>query len=193
MVERLDKNAMYNPSTGLLVKNPTHMEVAETSDDQVEIVNAIRDMRVKHMKSIYDYTDYNAKSPSPIPGLPGVLKIRDMEEEEMIGFFRVLMRVKPLITRVALKLGDYDFKREYRGTKIQKLDARKPRHPTEVAVLMADLMSDKTLSIIEMEYKVNSAKAGEFQARGKAFGTREEDYLNDELFKPYLEIEYIAI
>jgi hypothetical protein len=190
---RIDPDAMYNPSSGMLTKNPTHMEVAKTADDQQEIVNSIRDMRVKHMKAIYDYTDFDPNNPSPIPGLPGVLKLREMGDEDMAGFCRTLMRTKPLITRIYLKYGDYDFKREYRGGKIQRLQAHKPRHPTEIATLIADILGDKSLNIIEFEYKVNSAGAGNFQSKGIAYGTKDSDYRDNSLFKPYLEIEYVAI
>lgn len=190
---RIDPNAMYNPSSGMLTRNPTHVEVAETADDQQEIVNAIRDMRVKHMKSIYDYTDYDPESPSLIPGLPGLLALRDMGENDMLGFCRTLMRTKPLITRIYLKYGDYDYKREYRGGKIQKLQSHKPRHPTEIAVFISDLLSDNSLNIVELEYKVNSAGTGNFHSMGTAYGTNDASYKDKSLFKPYLEIEYVAI
>lgn len=185
---KIDPNALHNPSSGMLVRNPTHVEIAERAEDQREIVNAIKDAKAAWQKAIYDYSDRGR-----IPGLPGVLKIREMNEPNMLGFCMTLMRTKPNITGIHLKLGEYPSARPYSGTRVVRLQSIKPRNPTEVAEDMAALLADKSLHVVEMEYKVNSATPGNFSATATAKVANSDEYANDELFKPVLEIEYFSL
>ena len=187
-LNKIDPNAMYNPSSGMLVRNPTHVDVAERAEDQREIVNAIKDAKAAWRKAIYEYSNKER-----MPGLPGVLKIREMDEPNMLGFCKVLMRAQPNITGISLKLGKYPSARPYDGPKVTRLQSNKPRNPTEVAEDMSLLLADKSLCIIELEYKVNNAAPGNFSTIATAKATNPDEYANDELFKPVLEIEYFSM
>lgn len=185
---KINPDASHNPSSGMLVRNPTHVEVAADAENQREIVNAIREAKVKWQKAVYDYSDKGR-----IPGLPGMLKIREMDEPNMLGFCMTLMRAKPSITGIKLKLGEYDGARDYAGPKVGKLRSHKPRNPTEIAEALATLLADRSLNVVEVEYKVNSSTPGAFEAVAFAKIVSEEEYQNDENFSPYLEIEYYSI
>jgi hypothetical protein len=186
--EDINPNSDYNPSTGMLVRNPTHKEIAENADDQREIVNAIKQSQAQRQIAVYDYSDR-----SRIPGLPGVLKIRELDEANMLGFCMTLMRVKPNIIGINLKLGNYSGTRNYNGAKISKLRSNKPRNPTEVAEDMAALLSDRLLNVVEVEYKINSVSAGHFESTATAKYVSEEEYNDSSKFQPYLEIEYYKL
>lgn len=183
---QIDPNAKYNPSSGMLVRNPSHEEVSERAQNQREIVNSIRESKANWQNAVYDYSD-----PSRIPGLPGMLKIRDLDERNMLGFCLTLMRAKPNITGITLKLGKYEGVTEVHGQKIARLHSRVPRNPSEIAADLADLLSSH--NIVEFEYKVNNAKTGEFDAVATAKQVDDEQYKDDSRFQPYLEIEYYSL
>lgn len=183
---KLDKDAKYHPSTGMLVRNPSHEDVADRADDQRQIVEAIRETKANWRVAKYNYDD-----PSRIPGLPGVLKIRELSEKNMTGFCLTLMKAKPNITRITLKYGDYENKKDVAGAKINNMYSRHPRQPSEIAKDLANLLHDS--NVVEFEYKVNSAKPGDFEAVASAKYVDDEQYKDDSLFKPYLEIEYFSI
>ena len=182
----LDPDAKYNPSSGMLVRNPSHEDIATRADDQRGIVSAIRESKANWQKAVYDYSD-----PSRIPGLPGMLKLRELDEKNMLGFCLTLMRAKPNITGISLKLGDYEGTTEVRGTKITNLHSRVPRNPSEIAEDLAILLSAE--NVVEFNYKVNNAVPGDFDAVASAKVVSDEVYKDDSLFKPYLEIEYFSL
>lgn len=184
----INPDAKYNPSSGLQVRNPTHERVADSADDQREIVETIKQARAKRMKAVYDYTN-----PKLLPGLPGLIKIREMTEEDILGFCRTLMRAKPNIIGIELSLGNYPDAKECRSNKLAALNSRKPRNPTEVAADVAELFNDATLNIVDFEYKINSATPGLFESVAKARVVSDESYADDSNFHPRLEIEYIAM
>lgn len=186
--QKLDPDAMHNPSTGMLVRNPSHVEVAANAEDQRQIVQAIKEHRVSWQKAIYDYSDR-----SRIPGLPGMLKIREMNEHNMLGFCATLLRAKPNITGIHIKLGDYPGAHEYTGPKVSKLRSYEPRAPREIAEDFASLLSDPSLNIVELRYTVNNAMPGNFEAVATAKVTNMEEYQDDRLFEPHLEIEFFSV
>lgn len=183
---KIDPNSKYNPSSGMLVRNPSHEDVSERARNQREIVDSIRESKANWQNAIYDYSD-----PSRIPGLPGMLKIRELDEKNMLGFCLTLMRAKPNITGITLKLGDYEGATEVRGQKILRLHSRVPRNPSEIAEDLADLLF--SANVVEFEYKVNNAKTGEFDAVATAKEVDDEQYKDNSRFKPRLEIEYFSI
>jgi hypothetical protein len=182
----LDLDAKYNPSSGMLVRNPSHEDIATRADDQRAIVAAIRETKANWQKAVYDYSDL-----SRIPGLPGMLKIRDLDEKNMLGFCLTLMRAKPNITGITLKLGDYPTAQDVRGSKIANLHSRQPRNPSEIAKDLAVLLSSG--NIVEFNYKINNAAPGDFDAVASAKVVTDDIYRDDSLFKPYLEIEYFNL
>jgi len=185
----------YNPpKTGILVRNPTHINEARNAQDQREIIDALNESRANRLHAIYDYSKYNPKIPSTFPGLPGLLKLREMGDNEIRGFCASLMRVKPNIIGVILKLGNYENVSQYTGSRIDQLSKfNRPRNPTEVAIDLAALLSDKSLRIVEIQYFVNAASPGNFSVEAKAVATTQEEYNDDKRFCPYLEIEYFSI
>jgi hypothetical protein len=191
----MDPNEKFNPpDSGIYVRNPSHVIEAKNAEDQREIVNAIREIRASHMKAIYDYSTYDPKIPSTFPGLPGLLKLRTMTENEIRGFCATLMRTKPNITGMHLYLGkEYTTKKEYSGIRVNALKSNKPRNPTEIAADMAALLSDKSLCVIEIQYIVNAASPGNFNTDAKVFVCSAEEYADDKKFCPYLEVEFFSI
>lgn len=183
---KVDPDAKYNPSSGMLVRNPSHEDVSARAEDQRQIVESIRETKANWQKAIYDYSD-----PSRIPGLPGMLKIRELDEKNMLGFCLTLMRAKPNITGITIKLGDYENTTDVRGQKITNLHSRVPRNPSEIAEDLADLMT--AYNIVEFEYKINSAKTGEFDAVASAKQVDDEQFKDKSRFKPYMEIEYFSL
>ena len=186
--QKIDPNAMHNPSTNLLVRNPTRVAVSNDAEDQRAIVDAIKGARVPRMKAIYDYSDR-----SRIPGLPGILKIRELDEANMLGLCMSLTRCHPNIIGIELKLGNYERVKRYTGSKINKLNFNRPKAPTEVAKDIADLLSTHGANIIEFTYKINNIKPGEFEVISSAVSTTDEEYNDNSKFCPYLEIEYFTI
>lgn len=183
---KINPEDKYNPSSGMLVRNPSHEEVAARANDQREIVAAIKESKANWQKAVYDYSD-----PSRIPGLPGILKVRSLDEKNLLGFCLSLMRAKPNITGISLKLGDYENATEVRGGRINNLHSLQPRNPSDVAKDLADLFMSS--NIVEFNYTINSAKIGSFSATATAKEVDDETYKDDSLFKPYLEIEYFSL
>jgi hypothetical protein len=186
--KKVDPDAMHNPSTGVLVRNPSHVEVAERAEDQRQIVDAIKASGATWQKAIYDYSDR-----SRIPGLPGALKLRDMNEPNMLGFCATLLRAKPNITGILVKFGDYPSAREYTGPKVSRIRSHQPRPPSEIAEYFASLLSDPTLHVVELRYTVNNAAPGNFESIATAKVANPDEYDDERLFEPRIEIEYLSM
>ena len=181
-------NAMINPSSGILARNPTHAVEAQNADDQSEIVKAIRDSGVKRMTVKYDYSDIDSGTPLP---LMGILKIREMPVESAIKFCKNLMRSRPNIFKVHIKLGNYPTAQRMNNPKIRLLNSQTPRFHTEIGEKMGELLADKAMLITEIKYVVHNADTGYFNATAEVYGTTEEEYIDDELFAPTIEFEFI--
>lgn len=186
--KKVDPDAMHNPSTGVLVRNPSHVEVAARAEDQRQIVEAIKASGATWQKAIYDYSDR-----SRIPGLPGALKLREMNEANMLGFCATLLRAKPNITGILIKYGDYPSAREYAGPKVGRIRSHTPRAPSEIAEDFASLLADPTLNIVELRYTVNNAAPGNFESIATAKVANEDEYKDERLFEPLIEIEYLSM
>ena len=188
----IDPNGMINPSSNMIARNPTRVDLSNEADDQRDIVNAIKEAQAKRMKVVYEYT----RTPDgkwEFGGLPGLIKIHEMNEEELVEFCRTLMRFKPNITGINISLGKYETLLPYNGPKVAKLNFRKPRYPTEVAEDWAELLGDKNLKIVKVEWQVRSAGPGAFECIAKAWQTTPEEYKDEEKFSPTLEIEYFSM
>lgn len=188
MDKKTDPNAIINPSSGLLARNPTHIEEAKNALDQSDIVNAIKDTGVKRMTVTYDYGVMDPKTPLP---LAGILKIRDMNEQEASGYCKQLMRFRPSIFYVHIKLGDYQNTRRLENFKTRALNANRPRFHTDVGNLLGTVLADKSMRVTEVKYVISSAEPGRFSATAEVYGTDIEQYEDDDLFSPTIKLEYI--
>ena len=171
--------------TGIYYRNPTHVEAAEMADDQSDIVKAILGSGRERKIDTFEYTEETKPWI-----LPGFAFIREMDEKSILELCKTLMRFKPNIYKVHLKLGDYPSARTVNNTKTVKLDSFKPRFHTEVAEKMAEILSDQTMNVVEILYVVHNVEPGHFRASGTVYVTTEKEYKNNELFKPTLAIEY---
>lgn len=187
--ENLDLDARVNPSTGLIARNPTRLDITDT-ENQREIIEQVRAAHGGWKKLLYDYVR-DEEGNWEYSGLPGTIQIREMREEELAEYFRTLMRSRPSVTSIELSLGEYPDKKEYTGPRVSKLQFSKPRNPTEVAEDMASLFSMEGLHVVEMKWQINSAGAGNFHTSAKAYTVSEEDYKDDEKFSPSIVLEYV--
>ena len=184
----MSEQSNINPSTGLVYRNPTHIMEANNADDQSEIVKSIRATGVKRMVVKYDYSDIDKQSPPP---LAGITKIREMTPERAKNYCKQLMRSKPNIFRMNIKLGDYPNQRRIDNSKTRLLNANKARFNTEIGEKLGGILADKTMLVTEVKYNVENTEPGMFNAIAEVYGTTEEEYNNDELFKPTITFEFI--
>jgi hypothetical protein len=188
MTENFNPNAMKNPSSGLYGRNPTHQELADYAEDQSDIVKAIKDSGTKRMRVSYDYSDMDKANPPP---LAGVLNIRSMTTEQAQQFCKNLMRTRPNIFKVEVKLGDYPSARPIQNGKTRLLNSNKARFHTELGDKIGDILTDSNMLVTHLVYTVHNAEPGYFHATGQVFGTTEEEYKNDLFFKPTINFEFI--
>jgi len=191
--DKVDPDARVNPSTRLIARNPTRMEISD-ADNQREIVQQIKDMRAKRKKILYQY-EQDENGNWEYSGLPGTIAIRKLEEEELAEYFRTLMRSRPNIIGIELSFGEYEDARQYTGKLIDKLRFSKPRNPTELAEDMAALFSTKTpeVNVVKLNWKINSANAGNFYTEATAYYTSKENYEDDKKFSPSIMIEHVQM
>lgn len=185
-----EKDAIINPSSGLFARNPTHIEEANDANDQEDIVKAIKGAGAKQIRVRYAYADVDPKNPIP---LMGILKIRDMPEESIVKLCQNLMRNRPNIFRVNIKLGNYPSARRIDNNKTRVLASSKQRHPTEIGEKIGDLFADKALNVVEISYRVNDMNQGAFSTTAEVHATTSDEYSSDEFFSPVIEFEYIKV
>ena len=188
MPDQLDPNAVINQSSGLFARNPTHVQLAENAEDQSDIVKAINYSGVKRMTVRYDYSEMDKGTPLP---LMGILKIREMDREAAMNFCRNLMRSRPNIFKVHIRLGDHQNIRRIDNQDTRLLAGQKPRFHTEIGEKMGAVLSDKRYLVTELKYVVHNAEPGQFNSTAEVYGTTEEEYMDDEKFSPVIEIEFI--
>ena len=184
----IDENAVINPSSGIYARNPTRVEITDNASDQDEIVKTI--MGARRQRQIMKIAYEDKKSPT---ALPGMLHIRDMSPKSIVKLCQNLMRTKPNIFRVLIKLGNYDGQRRISNAKTNQLNTSKQRFYTEIGEIMGNILSDRTLNVTELIYTVHDVNPGLFNATGEVYGAvSDEEYNNDEFFQPYVEIEYFS-
>lgn len=188
MNQEFNKDAIRNPSSGLISRNVTHQEIAEYAEDQSDIIRAIKESGVKRIRVSYDYTDLDPANPPP---LSGILKIRKMDIQDAQSFCRTLMRSRPNIFKVDINLGDYTRARRISNYKTQMLNTNKPRFHTELGDKLGDLLADRSLNVVRIVYTVHNADAGHFSASAEVYGTSAEEYASNEFFQPTITFEYI--
>lgn len=177
-----------NPSTGLFARNPTRVGISENAENQQDIVNAVKGVKQKVVRMIYDYSNIDKTDPPP---LSGIVKIREMAEEQKLGFFKTLMRYKPNIIKLHISLGDYKNKKRASNSRINLLNSNKQRFHTEVAEKMADVFSDPTINVVEVIYTVTLTTSS-IMTYAEVFTVSKEDYDNNEFFSPAIGIEYMT-
>jgi hypothetical protein len=188
MPRKTEETPKRNPSTGLPTQNSTHLEAARNARNQAEIVAMVKDMGSKIVHLTWDYSTIDKSDPPP---LHGILQIRDMSEEEMLGFFKSLTRIRQNLLQVTVKLGDYPNKKRVDNSKTMLLNTTKPRFPTELAEVFTDIFSDKRYNVVELNYQINAMMGDKFNASGEVYSTDTASYSEQEYFSPVIEIEYI--
>ncbi len=188
MTEEFNPDSVKNPSSGLYGRNPTHRELAYHAEDQSDIVKAIKESGVRRIQVSYDYADMDPSNPPP---MMGIVEIRTMTTEQAQKFCRTLMRSRPNIFKVHIKLGDYPNAKRLDSGKIRMLNSNKPRFHTELGDKIGDILADKALLVTELVYIVHNADPGYFNATGEVYGTTEEEYVDSENFKPTINFEFI--
>jgi hypothetical protein len=183
-----DPNAIINPSSGLYGRNPTHVDIAKTARDQEELAKAVREAGASNVPIVYDYRNVDLKNPPP---LMGITKIRNMSLEEATGFCKSMLRSKPNITKLHIKLGEYPRTQRIENGKIRALNSTQPRYYSEIGEKVADILTDKSMLIVELLYVVHATEP--FSASAVAYGTNQTDYSNNELFGPLIELDYIKL
>ena len=187
--KKLDPDAVINPSTGIYARNPTRLEITESAEDQQEIVNMVMKSN-RGVQSIEWH--YNKDDRTDLPPMSGVLNIRGLDVDQLDGFFSSLMRVKPNILKLHVKLGEYENKREIRNNKVSVLNGNKKRFATDVAKKIADVFDDAANNVVEFIYTCDpGGKDGFFSSTFIAYSVNEDDYNNDELFNPAIGLRYI--
>ena len=174
--------------TGVFFRNPTHMEEANNADDQSQIVKAISGAKREQLTEILSYEEETKPWI-----LPGVAVIREMDQAATEQLCRSIMRFRPNIFKIHIKLGDYPNVKPIETQKTRNLTSFEPRFHTDVALKMAEILSDRTLNVTEVIYTVHSAEPGNFRAIGEVFGyVSDEDYEDDECFSPAVLIKYFS-
>jgi len=177
-----------NESSGLPYRNPTHMTEAENAEDQSDIVKAIRQTGVKRMVVTYNYNNLDTQNPPPLAGIIGV---RSMTTEQAQRYCVTLMRSKPNIFKVQIKLGDYENQKRLSNPKTRVLDSSKARFQSEIGEKIGDVLADKTMYVTELIYTVNNNDPGQFNATAEVYGVDEQTYYDDEKFNPMIKFEFI--
>jgi len=186
--ELFNPDAVRNPSSGLFGRNPTHIEIAETAKDQSAIAKAIKDTGVKEMTLVHEYENLDKSAPPPFAG---ILKIRDMKEDDAVELCKNLARSRANIFNIVIKLGDYPEKQQLNNKKVQLLSSKEPRFHTEVGLRLGEILSDPTMNAVEIHYMVHNAESGAYNATAIVYGVSEEAYKDDKYFKPTIGLKYI--
>lgn len=186
--QTIDPDALRNPSDGIIARNPTRLSITANSDDQQEIVDNVMGNN-NNMTDILvlDYSNIDKSDPLP---LSGITKIREMNEKQLIGFFKSLMRYKPNIIKLHLKLGEYPNKARVNNSRTALVNSNKQRMHTEVAERIAAVFDDQNANVVEILYTVNNRDQNYFSAQAEIYGVSSEDYDNDKFFAPAIGIEH---
>jgi len=176
----------YMHEDGTFFRNPTHLKMAERAIDQSEIVKSIRGMNKERQTQRILFNDKDNLQ------FPGVLKIRDLTEEQLTGLFKSILRSRPNIYMLRISLGEYPGLRKISDKKILQVGSTRPIYQTELAERIAEVFADPRLRIADFVYYVNQQGEGTFSSTAEAYTTTEEEYNNDALFQPVLEFEYFG-
>lgn len=177
----LNKNIFY--------KNPTHLLEAEHAVNQSDIVKAILDNHRRARR--HERFIYSEEGGNPRNVIPGMLAIREMEQEELEGLFKSILRLRPNIFTVRISLGEYPNTTQLNDRRVSLIGTSTPRRHTDTAKLIADAFADSRLRIVDFIYTITNAEIGTYNSIAYAYTTDAESYVEDAFFKPVLEIDYI--
>lgn len=180
----IDERAI-DKETGKIFRNPSHIDVSNEANNQREIIQAINKAQRK-----LEYVELHFNDKSEIKALPGTLRIREMNEEQLTGYFKSLLKCYPNIISIHIIFGEYKNARIFNGPELNALNMNKQRFPSELAEKFAILFSRN--NIIEMKYSVEDISPGNFIIKTQAAATDDEEYRDNDLFKPIIEIEFIS-
>lgn len=170
---------------GTFFRNPSNKVIRDRAKDQTSIVENIKGSTRKRTTEVLQYRPQD----EPFK-MPGVLKLRSLTEEQIRDMFKSLMRLRPNILKLHIKLGEYPSFRPIRDRKVDQLGSSEPRFSEELAEDFATLLADKRLLVTEVIYTVHTADQGNFSSTCEAYGVTEEEYKNDKLFTPAILLEY---
>lgn len=154
-------------------------------NDQSEIVRAIKGANRKQRKETFSYEDTSSVK------MPGFKHIRNLNPEQVQKLISTLMKYRPNIYKIYINLGNYD-KSELSNNKLRKIGSGIQRAIGEIAIDIADLLSDRRANVVEFLYEVTDPSTSSFNIRAQAYGTSEEQYLDDSRFNPIVKIEYFS-
>lgn len=187
MTMNINQDAI-DSETNLYKKNPTHLEIQEMAESQQDIVDILTASDTYQFGlEEYHYMDGSTK----FKPLMGIVKLREMNEKELVQFFKTAFRYRSNIINVHLKLGEYKNKKKLNNSKVMFLNNKKKILHTEIGEKVAEIFADKAYNVIEIKYSV-SKDPKNFFTKCEVFYVDDEDYNNDELFSPAFGIEYFT-
>lgn len=172
----------------VMYRNPSHFFEAEGASDQAAIVKKLQAENRDTGEVVFEYTE--ASKPWKFPGFT---KIRELNPDDIAGMLKTLMKFKINIIQVHIRLGHYPKAKQLRSAKLSACAAGEPRHPTDTAKVLADVLADRTHRVVELKYVVDSATPGQYRAYAEAlYVETDEEYNDNECFNPAIGIRYFV-
>lgn len=173
-----------NPETGICFRNPSHFDEAEKAENQKEIVEAVKQAQRTRQTVQYDYEDK-----MEVKKMPGVFHLREMDADNLTGFFKALLRAHPKTIGIHLSLGEYPSAKLYNGPAMRDLNANRLKTTHERAEELSKLFLEA--NVTELRYAIDAVGPGRIEMTVEAAVANEEEYKNDKLFKPRLSVEFV--
>jgi len=191
----IDPKEVINPGTGLYYRNPTHLDESKRAQNQTEIVKQIIGAGRETQHDVLDYSDIDT---TELPGFRKLLEytideegrfVYTMSDTDIQGLCKSLLRSRPNIFSFKISLGNYPTKK-LDNVKTRDLGANRPRFQTEVATALSEVLSDRNLRVVEVNYVIQNHIPGRFIAVAEVYSTTKEEYENLENFSPIIERDY---
>ena len=165
-------------------RNPTHVFEGENAETQSDIVKAAKGMGKRLCKEVLKYGPDNKR-----PILPGFMKIKELDKDELIKLCKSLMRYKPNIYKVHIVLGDYQDKQAFTSRQVNELHFDTPKDQTWVSDRLGEILSN---NVVSLRFEITSAAPGRFGTECEAYYVDSATYNaeEDENFEPMVLIEY---
>jgi hypothetical protein len=169
-------------------RNPSLVGKADDVDNQQELVQKLMAEKKASGEITFEYTDESKPC-----SFPGFAKIRDLKKSQLTGLFNSVLRYKPNIIQLHIRLGHYPNAKQLHSVALNECGASKPRWPRDIAPKFANVFSDPNKKIVEFIYVVSNAEPGNFRAHAQAmYVETEEEYRNEEYFEPAIGIRYFV-
>jgi len=181
----LEQKDVMHPN-GLFFRNPSNIDIRSKLNDQSKIVKTLTNAGKTLQTEVFRYRETDA----PFT-MPGILKIRELNQEQLENLFKNLLRIRPNVLKLHIKFGEYKTIRPILDRKVQNVGGMETKHQTDLAKDIAAVLSDSRLLVVELIYTVHNAELGKFSSSCEAFGVAtEEEYKDNKLFEPGVLIEY---